>query len=343
MSGWIKLHRSMTEWGWFTDVNTAHLFIYLLLKANHKDGHFKGVLVRRGQLVIGRKKLSENTGLTEQQVRTSLKRLKSTNEITINSTKRFSIVTILNYRKYQSEFELQQPSIQPSDQPTANQQLTNNQPATNHEQEGKKLRNTNIPPYNPPLSPSSGSDSSGVGSGLVFPTAPLSFQEQFPPPFEVPDQQDETPQPDKLDDDGNTKPKRTDSPAKSGSHWRAFRSCWDIYPKNKGREDAWCEWMRLLENGTLEQTFVIRDAIRRNIAEDYDWREVAYTPRMADWLRRKGWDDEPTPYPAQPSGEPRKTAHQLAWEQQEQDYFNMLSPEEKADFLKLKQEIQEAG
>lgn len=330
MSGWIKLHRSMTKWGWFTDVNTAHLFIYLLLKANHKDGHFKGIFVRRGELVVGRKKLSENTGLTEQQVRTSLKRLKSTNEIVIKSTNRFSIITILNYRKYQSEFELQQPADQPAGQPATNQQVTNNQPATNHKQEGKKLRNTNIPPYYPPLNPSSDLDSSGVGGGLVFPTSPSASSGAAQPPS--PEQDAD-------------RPRRTDSPSKSSPQWQAFCSCWNIYPRRDGREPAWCEWMRLHENRTLEASHVIRDSIQLHAAENYHWRDTAFAPRMDKWLRDKGWDDEPVPYPSQEGNtvEPRKTAHQLAWERQEQDYFNMLSPEEKAEFLKLKQSAQEAS
>ena len=31
--GWIKLYRKMSEWGWFRDSHTVHLFICLLLSA----------------------------------------------------------------------------------------------------------------------------------------------------------------------------------------------------------------------------------------------------------------------------------------------------------------------
>ena len=130
MDGWIKLHRKLCEWEWYGDSKTLHLFIHLLLKANYKPSEWRGLSLAPGQLVTGRKQLSAETGISEQSIRTSLERLKSTNEITINPTNRFSIVTVCNYSLYQSDSEA-------ANQPEG-QQPTNNQPATNHIQEVKK-------------------------------------------------------------------------------------------------------------------------------------------------------------------------------------------------------------
>ena len=58
--------------------------------------------VKRGQVITSRKHLSEETGLSEQQIRTSLKKLQSTNEITIQSTNKFTVITIEKYDFYQS-------------------------------------------------------------------------------------------------------------------------------------------------------------------------------------------------------------------------------------------------
>ena len=33
MSGWIKIHRKITEWEWYDDVNTFRLFMHLILKS----------------------------------------------------------------------------------------------------------------------------------------------------------------------------------------------------------------------------------------------------------------------------------------------------------------------
>lgn len=126
----------MLEWEWWHDHNTSRLFLAILLKANHKPKRWKGMVIERGQLVTGRRALSDLTGLSLQSVRTSLLHLKSTNEITIKSTSKFSIITICKYDDYQRD--INQTNHQINQQP--NQQLTSNQPATNHKQELKKER-----------------------------------------------------------------------------------------------------------------------------------------------------------------------------------------------------------
>jgi predicted transcriptional regulator len=110
MEGWISLYRKFLEWEWYSDINTKTLFIHLLLKANHKSSKWQGIEIKRGQLVTGRKVLARETGLSEQQVRTSLEKLKSTNETTIKSTKQNSVITILKYEVYQNTQQNSQPT-----------------------------------------------------------------------------------------------------------------------------------------------------------------------------------------------------------------------------------------
>lgn len=116
---WIKLYRKFTEWEWYDDINTKVLFLHLLLKANYKDSRWHGVPIKRGQVPTGRFKLAEETGLTQQQVRTSLTRLISTNEITKLSTPQYTVITINNYEKYQTPT-----NKTTNEQPTINQRLT---------------------------------------------------------------------------------------------------------------------------------------------------------------------------------------------------------------------------
>lgn len=101
--GWIKLHRQILEWEWYSDTNTFRLFLHLLLKANFKDQNHKGKLVKKGFLITGREQLSVETGLSVREVRTCLERLKKTNEIAINSNSKGTEIEILNYDKYQQE------------------------------------------------------------------------------------------------------------------------------------------------------------------------------------------------------------------------------------------------
>ncbi len=100
--GWISLYKKFTYWKWYKDINVKTLFIHLLLKASYEDTIWHDMEVKRGQVITSRKHLSEETGLSEQQIRTSLKKLQSTNEITIQSTNKFTVITIEKYDFYQS-------------------------------------------------------------------------------------------------------------------------------------------------------------------------------------------------------------------------------------------------
>jgi len=141
--GWIKIHRSILDWEWYRDINTKILFLHLLLKANHKDRNYQSLIVKRGQLLTGRLQLSMDLGLSERQIRTSLTKLKTTSELTIETNSKGSVITIVNYDSYQI-IEDERPALSPqSDQQTT----TNNN--------NKKLRNKedsiidsggNIPP-----------------------------------------------------------------------------------------------------------------------------------------------------------------------------------------------------
>ena len=121
-NGFVKVNRNILDWRWYGDVNTFRVFIHLLLKANYKDGEFEIHTIKRGQLVTGRKALAKELNISERQVRTALDHLKTTNEIAITPTSKYSIITINSYDKYQSVT-----NTSTNDRPTNDQQPTNNQ------------------------------------------------------------------------------------------------------------------------------------------------------------------------------------------------------------------------
>ncbi len=136
-TGWIKIHRKMQEWEWYDDSDTKALFLHLLLTANREDGVWHGIKVKRGQVVTGRKMLAEMLGISEQKIRTCIKRLKSTNEITSKSTNKFTIITLINYDTYQKKEKGSNQQINQD----SNQQSTSNQPAINQQSTtNKKLK-----------------------------------------------------------------------------------------------------------------------------------------------------------------------------------------------------------
>lgn len=125
---YVKISRKILEWEWYTDANTKVLFLHILLKANWKDGRFQGVEVPRGSFVTSLQNLAAETGLTVRNVRTALKHLENTGEVTSNRHVKFSVITVKNYDRYQSS----------DTQVTVNRQASDSQVTTI--EEGKKGR-----------------------------------------------------------------------------------------------------------------------------------------------------------------------------------------------------------
>jgi len=121
MSGWIKIHRQILDWEWYSDNNAFRIFMHLILKANHKEKRYKGIELNCGSVITSRDILSLETGLSVQQIRTALDKLKSTNEITIETSSKGTIIQVVNYAKYQLST-----NESTNEQPTNNQQVTTN-------------------------------------------------------------------------------------------------------------------------------------------------------------------------------------------------------------------------
>lgn len=129
MSGYIKLFRAIEQWEWYTDTNTKALFLHCLIKANHRPKRWRGIVVEKGSFVTSTLKLCEELHFSRQVVRTSLERLKSTNEITIKTTNRFTVISVVKWGDYQSDEDRDN---QQNNQ-LANQQVTNKQPTNNQQ------------------------------------------------------------------------------------------------------------------------------------------------------------------------------------------------------------------
>lgn len=103
MKGYIKLHRRILDWEWYKDSNTKNIFIHLLLNACYDNCRFMGNAVSRGQYITSLSRLSADLDIPVRQVRTSLKRLVQTGEIDMQTSNKYTLVTICNYESYQIE------------------------------------------------------------------------------------------------------------------------------------------------------------------------------------------------------------------------------------------------
>lgn len=152
MQGWIKLHRKLLEWEWFSEPKTLSVFIYLLLSARRNDGSWRGIEIKTGELITSFGKIAEDTGLSIQEVRTAIYKLTGTHEITSRATNKYTIITISNYESYQdiedSEQQANQQAEQQAEQQTTNKQ-SNKQSTTNKNiknNKNDKKEENDIPP-----------------------------------------------------------------------------------------------------------------------------------------------------------------------------------------------------
>ena len=126
-TGWIKIYRSLLYWEWADMPEMVALWVRLIIRATHEDTQWHGVTISRGQLVTTTAKLAAESGLSPQQVRTCLDRLKASNQINTQTTNKYTIITICKYEAYQ---ETETTEKQTNGKQTTRKQQTNNTQAT---------------------------------------------------------------------------------------------------------------------------------------------------------------------------------------------------------------------
>ena len=128
--GYIKIWRKLEDSGLFQVPNTLAVFMYILMHATHQErkiGTPTGVItLQRGQLISGRIKLSIILKQSERQIRTSIDRLTNMQIMTIKTTNKYSIYTIVNYSIYQ-DIEDDSAKQTTSKRPANDQQTTTKQ------------------------------------------------------------------------------------------------------------------------------------------------------------------------------------------------------------------------
>ena len=100
---YIKLDRSIQNWRWYHNANTFRVFIHCLLCANVTPYNFEGITIKRGEFATSYEKIADTLKLTVGEVRTAIKHLKSTGEITTTIYSKFQVISIVNYSSYQDK------------------------------------------------------------------------------------------------------------------------------------------------------------------------------------------------------------------------------------------------
>ena len=148
-NGYIKLYRSSLKKGWLQNPKLWAFWCWCLMKASHREhkqivGH-QVVDLLPGQFVFGLKAASKELRQSIQSIRTHLKFCtKVEQNLTVKTTNKYSIITIVNWDSYQVDEEL--PNKQNNNQLTNKQQTTNKQLTTNKNgKNGKKEKKDNKP------------------------------------------------------------------------------------------------------------------------------------------------------------------------------------------------------
>lgn len=101
LNGYIKLHRKLIKWGWYQDSVVKDVFLHLLMTANFRPMEWQGRTIKAGQLITSYRHLANDLGFGTRQIRTAISKLSSTQEIALESTSKYTIITVVNWEEYQ--------------------------------------------------------------------------------------------------------------------------------------------------------------------------------------------------------------------------------------------------
>lgn len=179
MKSWVPLARDIRYFEYFTDRNVLQVLIYILTSVNYQDKYWKGVKIKRGQFATSVGRIAADCELSSRQVRLVLEKLEARKTIQVETTNKYTMITLCNYEDYQEN------SVgvgQTNDNQKSNKSQSNgNQRATTiQEYNNTPLHSYNSVTDNTPLTPQGGepsqnSDLKNEGEGSNNPV------EQQPP------------------------------------------------------------------------------------------------------------------------------------------------------------------
>ncbi|HAH0741613.1 TPA: DNA replication protein [Escherichia coli] len=106
--GYVSIHRQFMDSRLYKDSQAVHLWLHLILKANHEstvvNTDIGPITVDRGQMITGRPSLVRETFIPDNKVRSLLRTFESKGMLNICSMgKKFSLFTIVKYDDFQSK------------------------------------------------------------------------------------------------------------------------------------------------------------------------------------------------------------------------------------------------
>lgn len=148
MDGWLKLYRSILDSAVFQDAEILKVWIWLLCNVAFEQHdticYGKVIHLKPGQIATGRKKIAQCTDLSENKVYRALTTLKSLGNIEIKATNKYSIITVVNWDKYQDENGKRTTNEQQKNSKTTTEEQQDNNKRTQHKNGKNEKKEKNI-------------------------------------------------------------------------------------------------------------------------------------------------------------------------------------------------------
>lgn len=142
-TGWVKIHRKILDSRYGKNLEMIGLWTVLLLKANHKNGFtHDGTEIQKGQLMCSQSSLASNFNIDRSKMRRMLKGLEKAEQIKQQTSSKNTIISILNYDKYQFVDQLSE-QLENSDKTSLDQLGNSNETPSEHQCNTNKNDNNN--------------------------------------------------------------------------------------------------------------------------------------------------------------------------------------------------------
>lgn len=157
MDGWIKVHRKIADSPVFADPDIFRLWMLCLLKATYVRRSIlldkEEIILGPGQFVTGRKSLSQEYNdllspkkkVKETTLWHWMQKLKKWRKIDIQSTNKYSLITIVKWGEYQGDLTTDQQQI--DNKSTTNRQQVDTNKKDKERQNKKKGGEEDWIPY----------------------------------------------------------------------------------------------------------------------------------------------------------------------------------------------------
>lgn len=99
--GFVKVSRKILDSDLIREPVTFTVFMYLILAASYRKDEYCGTEIKRGEVATSYPRIALATGITQRQARTAIGKLVRSGRVSVRKHSKFSVITLINYEKYQ--------------------------------------------------------------------------------------------------------------------------------------------------------------------------------------------------------------------------------------------------